>query len=635
MKIKNAILLSLCCMCLFPLLSMRAQEIQDLYSDTWVATDGVGRVMPTSEEVGLLKTDKERTVGIFYVTWHTRGNHNGKPYISDVTKILAEDDSCRFDQHRPAWRDQSFLHWGEPEYGYFLSADEYVCRHDMSMLADAGVDVLIMDVTNAVFYWDEWDVLFSTMEKMKAEGNKVPKMCFWAFNGNVYNVVQKIYEGFYRTPKYQDLWFYWDGKPLLLYCADPPSNDFDGAIKKATGYAGYSPEVMSFFTLRNMWWGYREWGCKPYVGTEDNWSFGYELNDEVVRAKRPEELVSRHNGQPEEMAVTPAQHPWTNTGKCWRRETLQPELGTGDMPIKAYVPWLGQEVEQPTRYGIYFQDRWDEALQVDPPFIYLNDWNEWSAGRWPGKEFLNRKSDLVFIDQYNAEFNRTIAPVKDKAFGDNYYMQMVQNIRRYKGVRPIPQNSGLHSFRADGDFGKWDAITTVYYDTQGDVTHRDEDGYGDLHYINTSGRNDIVQSKVAVGKKYVSFYVQTAADLTSWSDHNWMLLFIDADQDSSTGWCGYDYVVNLQVLDDRHTTLQRYDMADGQWKQVTQVSYATEGNKMEIQIPRKILGLAGNTFSFDFKWCDNPSSLEDALSLCTEGDSAPNRRFNYRCIWHK
>ena len=71
-----------------------AQECtQDLWSDTWVATDGLGRAMPTSLEVGDLKTDKPRTVGIFYITWHTRNNHNGKPYTADVTKVLAQDDS--------------------------------------------------------------------------------------------------------------------------------------------------------------------------------------------------------------------------------------------------------------------------------------------------------------------------------------------------------------------------------------------------------------------------------------------------------------------------------------------------------------------------------------------------------------
>ncbi len=89
------------------------------------------------------------------------------------------------------------------------------------MLADAGVDVLVMDVTNAVRYWDEWDVIFSVMQKMKAEGNKVPRFCFWAFNGPAITVVQDLYDKIYKRGKYKDLWFDWDGKPLLLYNGTP------------------------------------------------------------------------------------------------------------------------------------------------------------------------------------------------------------------------------------------------------------------------------------------------------------------------------------------------------------------------------------------------------------------------------
>ena len=66
------------------------------------------------------------------------------------------------------------------------------------LLADAGVDVLVMDVTNAVRYWDEWETLFTTMQKMKAEGNKVPQFCFWAFNGPVISVVQDLYDKVYK-----------------------------------------------------------------------------------------------------------------------------------------------------------------------------------------------------------------------------------------------------------------------------------------------------------------------------------------------------------------------------------------------------------------------------------------------------
>ena len=171
--------------------------------------------------VGPVKQDQRRIVGIFYIAWHTDSLANMKqPFAADVTKVLLGDPNARLDAKHPLWTEGSY-HWGEPEAGYFLSKDQYVIRKDMSMLADAGVDVLVMDVTNAVRYWDEWDVIFPVMQQMKAEGNKVPQFCFWAFNGPCITVVQDLYEKIYKAEKYKDLWFYWDGKPLLLYNGTP------------------------------------------------------------------------------------------------------------------------------------------------------------------------------------------------------------------------------------------------------------------------------------------------------------------------------------------------------------------------------------------------------------------------------
>ena len=60
---------------------------RDLYPDTWYAVDALGRHTPTSEEVGTVKTDKKRTVGIFYITWHTQGlSKLPYPYTSDVRR---------------------------------------------------------------------------------------------------------------------------------------------------------------------------------------------------------------------------------------------------------------------------------------------------------------------------------------------------------------------------------------------------------------------------------------------------------------------------------------------------------------------------------------------------------------------
>ena len=538
----------------------------------------------------------------------------------------------------PNWKLGS-CHWGEPENGYFLSQDEWVIRKDMSMLADAGVDVLVMDVTNAVLYWDEWEVTFSTMMKMREEGNKTPQFCFWAFNGNVISVVQQLYEKFYKEPKYQDLWFYWDGKPLLLYNAEPELDANGGWHEYKDGKADYSDEVKQLFTLRNMWWGYYEWNGKRFIGTEDNWSFGYSMADAAILAMSPDGLVSKHNGRLEEAAVTPAQHPVTMTkvpmgvGKSWSREFGQPKLNEYDMPDSAYVPWLGKTVADPTGYGIYFQERWDDALKSDPEFIYLNDWNAWTAGMYNGEVgWLGRQNPFMFVDQYNAEFNRTISPMKG-GYTDNYYMQMAQNIRRYKGVRPIPENKGYNRVTVDGDFEDWTKVKVEYRDTRGDTAHRDAYGYANIHYTDFTGRNDILMSKVAVDADNVSFYVETAEDITPSTDSNWMLLLIDSDRNSSTGWYGYDILINKNVTDASTSEVLAY--VDGQWTKTGTCSYAVAGNKLELSVAKSLLGVDGKEITFDFKWADNPSELEDPISLCLHGDTAPNRRFNYRFIWKK
>lgn len=638
------------------------KNYRDIYPDTWVATDALGRTMPSYKEVGAVKKDRRRIVGIFYITWHSDELYNLKsPYAADVTKVLSAHPEARLDGNDTAWKYGSY-HWGEPENGYFLSKDPFVIRKDMSMLADAGVDVLIMDVTNAVRYWDEWKVVFSVMEDMKKEGNKVPQFCFWAFNGPVITVVQDLYDSIYKENKYKDLWFYWDGKPLLLFNGDPsvdangngvenPNPHYDSlAISDLNNkhygdpdftkkyYTDYTKEVKSFFTLRTMWWGYYKWAGKRFVGTEDNWSFGYDLGDEKVSALTPFQLASRHKGRIEEFAVTPGQHASSKIGKSWTKRQGEPPLNQYDLPDSAYVPWLGKTVKDPEGYGIYFQQRWDEALIADPQFLYLNDWSEWTAGKYPSPKgktfpFMNRNSNYFFVDQYNSEFNRTIGPMKG-GYTDNYYMQMAQNIRRYKGVRPVPVLNGLSKIKIDKEFLDWDLIKTAYRDTKGDVVHRDYNGYGGLHYTNVSGRNDIITSKVAVNKSRIFFYAKTDAPLTPYSANNWMLLLIDSDKNSKTGWYGYDFLINKKI-NEKSTTLMKYNMASKEWEEIDQLPYAYHGNELEIAVPRKALGLTGSQFTFDFHWCDNPADLKDPISLCTDGDSAPNRRFNYRCIWKR
>lgn len=73
----------------------------------------------------------------------------------------------------------------------------------------------------------------------------------------------------------------------------------------------------------------------------------------------------------------------------------------------------------------------------------------------------------------------------------------------------------------------------------------------------------------------------------------------------------------------------------GPWVEAARLNYRYAGNELELAVPRQLLGLEGDAFTFDFHWSDNPADLDDPISLCVNGDSAPNRRFNYRCIWKR
>ena len=69
---------------------------------------------------------------------------------------------------------------------------------------------------------------------------------------------------------------------------------------------------------------------------------------------------------------------------------------------------------------------------------------------------------------------------------------------------------------------------------------------------------------------------------------------------------------------------------DGNWEKAGTARYAVNGSQLEIAIPRKLVGEANETPAFDFHWADNIQSFGGIEELGVNGDSAPNRRWNYR-----
>jgi hypothetical protein len=213
-KCSAALLFSL----LFPAgVCFSATNSWDTFSDTWVATDALGRNVPSFPEVPAPRPD--RTVGIFYFLWH--GFHipgNGGPF--DVTTILAADPDAMQKPDGPLWgRLGAPHHWGESIFGYYLTDDEGVLRKHAQMLSDAGVDVVIFDVTNQLTYRDYYRALLRVWSDMRRLGNRTPQVAFLTPFWDPPRVVRELWRDLYSPGLHPELWFQWEGKPLIL--ADP------------------------------------------------------------------------------------------------------------------------------------------------------------------------------------------------------------------------------------------------------------------------------------------------------------------------------------------------------------------------------------------------------------------------------
>ena len=180
-------------------------EFRDLYSDTWVAADALGRGLPGHDECGPPRKDKY--VGMFYFLW--LGHHGtGGPY--DITKLLAGNPAD------PKYGPKgAFHHWGESELGYYLSDSEYVVRKHAQMLADAGIDTLIFDATNGYTYPGPYMKLCEIYSELRKSGAYTPQICFLSHSSSA-AVITRLYNDFYAKNLYPELWFLWKGKPLIL-----------------------------------------------------------------------------------------------------------------------------------------------------------------------------------------------------------------------------------------------------------------------------------------------------------------------------------------------------------------------------------------------------------------------------------
>lgn len=552
------------------------------------ATDALGRRLVSHKEAGPPKKDKY--VGLFYLIWTDSVHGFSTDY--DVTKAYACDP-----ESPSLGRLGSFCWWAEPETGYHVSDDVWQIKRDMRYFAMAGIDFIYLDFTNGYIYEKSFRSLLDTCLELRAAGQMTPYIVPWALaeadrNAPGYGLVD-IYEMFYKDEKYADLWFYWEGKPLAML-----KNDGKGGMS-----AFDSKELTDFFTFRISWPGYA-WPGEEVGSGYKFWGDGWLANFEYFYGYTDDPKHSECVGIGCAGFATPGSG---RSGHVYsQRQYLDRFLET---------PTMGE--------GIMLQENFEEMLQKNPEtdVLIISRWNEWGA------QNLNLL-DFGFCDQFNREYSRDIEPMKG-GYTDNYFYQMCNIIRRFKGISPPDTPSGKQTVDLHRGFDQWQDVTPVFWDFEGDTSPRDEpDVTHTFRYQNFTGRNDIAESRVTADEGMVYAYVRTTAPITDPREgNNWMLLFLDTDNDQSTGWEGYNFLLNYKVINDTETTLCAY--RDHVWQEIGTVGYRVEGCEMMLAIPRSLLGLTEDTFTLGLHWLDNVTDIYDLHAWFTTGDSAPERRNNY------
>lgn len=547
------------------------------------AIDALGRSLPTSAETGLPKENKY--VGLFYFIWASEGGT--VQTNSNITEILA----CNPDNPNYGGIGH-FNWWAQPETGYRRSNDEWVIKRDMYYFSMAGVDFIYLDLTNGFLYENGLTALLDTCLALREAGIMTPYIVPWAHGTRDSQVgdMGDLYENFYKNEKYNDLWFRWDGKPLAIIRHD--LNDQFPILEDS--------EMTDYFSFR-IGWSDKTWPGerKGYGKWDDNHVVNYGYTYGWWDNPREAECV----------AIGTAGFANYGSGR------------SGALSAKPYVDRFG--CTDTMGEGLVLEDAFRQVMEKNPEtqVLLLSRWNE------SGAQFYGA-NDFGFVDQYSPEFSRDMEPVKG-LFGDNYFYQMCSIIRRFKGVLPADGNTGKVTVDMHGDFDQWQAVLPVFTDFEGDTSVRDcYDTTGTVRHVNRTGRNDIVESRMTADSGHLYVYARTAGDITAPDGaSNWMLLFLDTDNNKSTGFEGYDVLVGNRVVDGTCISLSVW--RENVWQEVGFVHYRMEKNQLMLAIPRSLINLTGAEFTVNFHWLDNVSDIYDLNSWFLTGDSAPERRNNY------
>ena len=331
------------------------------YDDIEIDQTGVGKYETTPYE--------DRLVGIAYSTWL-------------CTKIIT-------------WGKNT---WDTPLYGNYYSDDRAMIAKHAELLRDAGVDFVFVDWTNNTTYdpatmreslsdfrmiEEATDVLFEVWSTIEG----APKICIFAGpghsgienvnNGKHQKKVDQIYTSY--VEKYPDMYFHYQGKPLLMcygatpnqYGVRPRWKDDRFIIRWTTGYVGQQSDLLNKkdMSTRIPWWSWEERGLQSY---------------------------SLLNGRVECVTCTAASRPQGKEGDS------------------GYIPAYGRD------NGLTLKKQFQRANDLGAGMVILISWNEWTKGEQPSPEVSKDLEPSVI-------------------HGTFYYDLLCEQIKKFKGQIPLDE----------------------------------------------------------------------------------------------------------------------------------------------------------------------------------------------------
>ena len=282
---------------------------------------------------------EDRQVGVAYTTWFRADSSWGKNYTWDI-----------------------------PMLGKYRSDDEAVIYQHGVWLANAGVDFVFVDWSNDIAYEpttmhdlrkdfsmieDATEVLFRVWGTIPG----APKICIFSGPGHVQSDQDtfkngrmkakndQIYKTFIENEEFNKMYYYYEGKPLLMcYAATPsffqnnvsPYEDDRFTMRWVTGYVGQQGSLYDKETyVSKMFWSWEERGTQTFT------VFG---------------------GKPEAMTVTASSRQQSKPGQS------------------GYIP------AYPRNNGETFKKQWERARLIGVKLALVVSFNEWSTGEQPSVE---------------------------------------------------------------------------------------------------------------------------------------------------------------------------------------------------------------------------------------------------------